>query len=286
MQIIKSTFGLKKKWIFLALIASVFLLIKVTLFAGDLDIGKWYKLYEERLKSICEPYKPEKTIFNTSTEGYVNIEKDKDKVYVIWMDYFTNAKKIYKDNMNNIYKCMILNSQIKSMKLVTDDLIKNSPELNKEIKGKIDEKINKLKFSFDKLKCKQVNEKNDSIQKLTLLRQTTYELCRYHSYLEYLREYNSDLENIELDVKDSYNTNDIVELEKERKNEIDTEISHIYKIYPIAFAAYNQYENNVTIHILLELVKEDYIAFRAALHKSLNPINQVVYKISNAMKLD
>jgi superfamily I DNA/RNA helicase len=181
---------------------------------------------------------------------------------------------------------MILNSQIKSLKLVKEDLIKNNPELNKEIAAKITEKTRKLQLSFDTLKCKNISEENDSIQKLTLLRQTTYELCRYHSYLEYLREYNSNFENLDLPDDDSYNTNYIVKLEKERKDEINNEISHIYKIYPIAFSAYNQYENNVTIHILLELIKEDYVVFREALHNSINPINQVVYKISNAMNID
>jgi hypothetical protein len=32
------------------------------------------------------------------------------------------------------------------------------------------------------------------------------------------------------------------------------------------------------------LLRDDYISFREKLHKSLNPINQVVYKIINAMK--
>ena len=188
--------------------------------------------------------------------------------------------------MNNIYKCMILNSQIKSLELISIDLIKNNPVLNREIKFKISEKIRKLQLSFNALTCTNISKEHDSIQKLVLLKQTTYELCKYHSYLEYLREYNSNFENLDLPDDNSYNTNYIVELEKEKKDEINNEIAHIYKIFPIAFAAYNQYENNVTIHLLLELIKEDYIVFREALHKSINPINQVVYKISNAMKID
>ncbi len=73
-------------------------------------------------------------------------------------------------------------------------------------------------------------------------------------------------------------------LEKQKKTEIDQEIAHTYKIFPIAFDMYNQYENNITIHLLLELIKQDYVVYRQKLHKTLNPINQVVYKIANAMK--
>jgi|TARA_Y100001960_G_C14620461_1_gene800481 hypothetical protein len=66
--------------------------------------------------------------------------------------------------------------------------------------------------------------------------------------------------------------------------EIDAEIEHSYKIYPVAFHAYTEYENNLATHLLLELLKEDFMAFRKSLHKSINPLNQVIYKISNAMK--
>jgi len=68
------------------------------------------------------------------------------------------------------------------------------------------------------------------------------------------------------------------------KSEINDEITHTYKVFPYAYDAYTEYENNITIHFLLELIKEDYIVLREKLNKVLNPINQVVYKISNAMR--
>jgi hypothetical protein len=74
----------------------------------------------------------------------------------------------------------------------------------------------------------------------------------------------------------------LVNLENDRKNQIDNEINHIYKVYPIAFNAYKQYEDNLSTHLLLELIRDDYKILRDNLHKVLNPINQVVYKISNA----
>jgi hypothetical protein len=65
---------------------------------------------------------------------------------------------------------------------------------------------------------------------------------------------------------------------------IDKEIADVDKIFPVIYQAYAEYEDNFVIHKLLELLREDYVAFREQLHKNLNPINQVVYKIANAMK--
>jgi len=108
-----------------------------------------------------------------------------------------------------------------------------------------------------------------------------------NSYLEYLREYNSKYENLIVsDDQESYNSMYLVSQESYRKNQIDEEITHIYKVYPLAFSAYKEYENNLLSHLLLELIKDDYKVLRENLHSVLNPINQVVYKISNAMQPD
>jgi len=76
----------------------------------------------------------------------------------------------------------------------------------------------------------------------------------------------------------------IANLEKKKKKDISNEIERAYKIYPIAFQAYSEYENNLPVHDLLTMLRNDFIEFRLDLHKNINPINQVVYKISNAMK--
>ncbi len=54
----------------------------------------------------------------------------------------------------------------------------------------------------------------------------------------------------------------------------------------MAFNAYKQYEDNFSTHVLLELIQDDYKLVRDNIHWALNPINQVIYKISNAMKLE
>ncbi|MDR0772161.1 MAG: hypothetical protein LBF15_03885 [Candidatus Peribacteria bacterium] len=67
-------------------------------------------------------------------------------------------------------------------------------------------------------------------------------------------------------------------------NALDKEASEIIEVYPVAFKAFSEYENNLVVHIMLELLREDFIVLREKLHQNLNPINQVVYKIANAMK--
>jgi hypothetical protein len=255
---------------------------------------EWYKLYEYRVKKICTAYKPKKIIF--PTESY---ENKKIEIKILWKkldhnglwDGIEEAKNIYRENMNSIYKCAMLNTQIISMNLIKKDLTKNNASLKKKLQKKLDNKINKIKLSQTKLKCLEHNKKDKNpIQKLRVLRQTTYEICKYHSYLEYLREYNSHIKNLvnenqeENKDTESYNITHLANLEKQKKEEIDIEIAHSYKIFPIAFDAYSQYENNISIHLLLELIKEDYIVYRKKLHQTINPINQVVYKIANAMK--
>jgi len=128
------------------------------------------------------------------------------------------------------------------------------------------------------------SSEKESIMKLKILQQTTYETCKYVNYLEYLKERNDKIENVLDEDKDTYTINEIYVAESRKNNEIDEEIDHAYKVFPIAYHAYSEYENNLPIHLLLELLREDFIILREKLHAVLNPINQVVYKISNAMR--
>jgi hypothetical protein len=48
-----------------------------------------------------------------------------------------------------------------------------------------------------KIKCSTSKDTDkDPINKLNILKETSTEMCRYVSYLEYLRDYNSDYANI------------------------------------------------------------------------------------------
>ncbi|MFC1797936.1 hypothetical protein ACFLY2_02030 [Patescibacteria group bacterium] len=147
----------------------------------------------------------------------------------------------------------------------------------------MDSNISLLKTKMEIFNCNESKEKS-SIQKLSVLNQATYQTCKYSSYIEYLKDYNKIIKNnLEKD-KNNYNISEIVNIENEKLAELNKEIEHTYKIFPLAFQAYTEYENNISIHILLELLRDDYITLREKLHDAISPINQVVYKIANAMK--
>ena len=233
-----------------------------------------YNLYKQRTKCICDKY--------NSTSNIVNIKDDYKKIDI---DTYSLAKtkRTHRNNMNNIYKCWLLTTQKKSLLLIKNDLIKKSPTIWKKIEWKIASNIAKIDALVNSLWCTKSKSKN-TVVKLTLLKQATYQTCKYVSYLEYLKDYNRDLKNQFDPKKTRFTPTEIANKQTEEINKIDKEIDHTYKIFPLVFHAYTEYENNITAHFLLQLLRDDYITFREKLHKSLNPINQVVYKIVNAMK--
>lgn len=285
-----------KKFVLISIIVVILIFtLKILLFADDTLNKNWFALYNQRVIDICDTYLYEnnknvqiKKI--TETEKFKKIKvwtwtKNEDEID--WNEAFKIAKEIYENNMNNIYKCWILIAQKSNLDLINKDILKlsNNPDLVKEMWTKLDNIIKKNEISIAKINCKPISNNNDWIQKLSILKQTTYELCRYNAYLEYLKEYNPVYEGIFIDNnKTDYNSMYLVNLEQDRKNKIDIEIKNIYKVFPIAFDSYKQYEDNLSIHLLLGLIKDDYKVLRDTMYKVLNPINQVGYKISNAMK--
>lgn len=193
--------------------------------------------------------------------------------------------------MDSIYDCATSVINHRALETVKK-LIANEPKLNSRLNTSLDLQLGKIISQVSSKtsgKCKISSEKNNLLLKKSILRQTTYELCRYTFYLEYLKEYNERVSSL-VDTTNITNQASVVsianllEKERERKNLINAEIDEVYKAFPIAFKAYSEYENNLVVHLLLELVREDYIVLREELHRNLNPINQVVYKISNAMR--
>ncbi len=267
--------------------------IKKLIFANDLLEKKWYALYEQRVEEICWIYKNVDTKAIIATEEYKRIEYDESttnwETITNWDNVFEEAKETYENNMNNIYKCALFETQISVLTFVKDTVLKtsNNQELSEETENKLNEKIDKIKTERTDLQCRNSND-DDSIKKVEVLEQTTYELCKYHTYLEYLRNYNWYLDRMHSTEDDfsEWTNQKIALFEINRKNELDEELKHIYKVFPMAFNAYKQYEDNFSTHVLLELIQDDYKLVRDDLHKVLNPINQLVYKLSNAMKLE
>lgn len=251
----------------------------------------WYTLYEERVSSFCKEYKindgSSEIIYTIDKDDqFINFEKNPSKA---WKS-IQLAKEQYRKNMDNIYWCATNVVYYRALKQVKEDLLKSNPELDSKLKNKLEEQIKaiELKISQNSNKCKVTSEKNNSIIKKSVLKQTTYEVCKYSFYLEYLKSFNEQMAALDDETKNNQDNaktiQTILQEESKKKNQIQKEMDDAFKVFPIAFKAYSEYENNITIHIYLELLREDYNLLREWLHKSINPINQVVYKISNAMK--
>lgn len=273
------------------LILSIFLSGYV-LNADEKKIPSGYELYTNRNAEICTKYEPENSIFSTQEFPNLNEDTPEDqKIYSIDDNELEVAQKIYVDNVNNIYACAMLWAQERSINFIMQELeeAKKTWPLNKAYTAQL-QNIERLK---EENECLSTNKTNNPTDKKNMLDQLTYQLCEYNNYLEYLKEYNSITANIVQQDKSledgekimqTYNISDIIWKEKEKKNQIENEIKKAYDLYPIALKTYNEYETNLPIHDLLTLLQKDYVDLRLELHKNLNPINQVVYKISNAMK--
>jgi len=250
----------------------------------------WYKLYQEQVKQFCSEYKKtDKTneiiMVMDESKYFKDLEGNKPAWLKPGMD-LELAKKEYEKAMDSIYWCAIYSTYYRELKTIKEDLIKTNPKLNPKLRPKIEAKMKEIEAKIKALdwNCRIKANKNNLV-KNAVLRQTTYETCKYNYYLEYLKEYNQKVWNlIDTKWKKSVWILDITNELSNKLNAIDSEIERTYNTYPIVFQAYNDYENNITSHILLDLLQQDFKVFRLWLHKTLNPLNQVIYKISNAMR--
>lgn len=203
---------------------------------------------------------------------------------------FVVAKAKYRFDQNQIYKCGIYQSQITSLKIVSNLLkIDSTWALKDRLENKIKSKIEIIETKRDKIEC--IKDKWLKLFKKKILDQSTYEYCKYSYYLKFLDYYYADIKNLFWitpweadDLEDKkIDISSITNKRSEILEKIKNEKKHTNKMYDFAFDAYVQYENYLQIHIILELLKDDFIVLRTKLYQTLNPINQVVYKIINAM---
>lgn len=255
-----------------------------------------FEKYECRSDKICKQYDENKKVFNT--EKFKNVESYKEvEIGDILLTsgskqkWIQKAVEIYKQNMNSIYKCGIIGAQKNSLRRLLELPIHEN--VKKSIEPKIHDIIKKLDITANSQKCLNIDTQT-VFNKLGIFRQTTFLTCDYSFYMEYLKDYyNHPAHALGVDPKERENQSEEIQsyslleaadkITAAQKN-ISQELTQAYKVFPIAFHAYSEYENNFPIHFLLELLKEDYYILREKLHEVLNPINQVVYKISNAMK--
>lgn len=261
----------------------------------------FFQLYKSRVTEVCEPYKKytqwtsEKIVpIIFDVKPYENAKDyEKEETVVDSLFFLSNREEKplksavinYKENMNSIYKCAMINSQNNSIKFLKDRLLKNLDwEIKKQIEPKLESLLNKLDIVNKSSDCKWIWK--EIYNKYFILNQVTYETCRYNFYMEYLKSYYWELDNaIDIWDRDSVSITEVSSSSSKIIDAIDDEINHAYKIFPIVFNSYSEFENNYPIHFMLTIIKDDYIALRDKLYKALSPINQVVYKISNAMSI-
>jgi len=294
----------RKKYLKLIYILILFLIWN-KLYSDDNNYSNEYKSYISNVKTICNNalyYKDPETNIETQAviiskeyleaDTYFSIEFLNKNDLDFPKDDYTNipleaVKAQYRYNQNNIYNCWILQSQINSFKIVKELLkLDKSWTLKDTIEKKINSVIKKRNEELKDRKC--ILWKSLWLFKKKILNQTSYEYCKYNFYLEYLNEYyknniSTNIWNSDWSKNNKTTINSINHKINSLSYMIQEEINHTDKMYDFAYNTYIQYENYLQIHILLELLKEDFIIFKTKLRWSLNPINQVVYKIINAM---
>jgi hypothetical protein len=306
---------LKKLKIISSLLLITIILWNITVFAGE-DITKCigktnYELYQCQFTNICKIEKYwlnlnkvvkldkekwwyyEKDISRTTLEkeGYVFFDREELDWEELYRDEYKNLsdldkiKYLYTKNQNKIYKCAVINSQL--LAFIKVKKLLNSTDktgiLKERLVHKLDLKKKKLEKKIKENKCNTIktNWEKKAIKKI-VLDQSTLELCNYRYYLWYLYSKSKwDLTNVLWGEK-VLSASSIEKVKNEQQNEILNEIKHSFKMYPLAFDTYIQYDSFLQLHIILELLKEDYRVFRDKLYLTLRPINQVVYKIINA----
>ena len=255
------------------------------------ETKEWYSLYTCRIKKICEVYKPEKPIYKKEkyseaselSSGYIGADSE--------VPALEEAKRIYRENMWSTYKCVMVQSQKNALNFLKDQLkAEKSGKIDDTIGRQIDLRINKLDLTANTLKC-SLTQKDSFTVKSELLKETTYEMCHYISYLEYLKAFYANTENalwvnnggVNTLHEEGYTVTHISELMSWIQGKIIQEIEHTYKIFPLVFHAYSEYENNFPIHFMLEIIHADFLLLRQKLYETIMPIAQVGYKIINAM---
>ncbi len=259
-----------------------------------------FKLYKCRVENLCTPCitKDAKTIFKT--------EPYKEAKEYVWstrllssniLDPFKKVQKIYKTNMNSIYKCVLLDIQERWLGFLEQVISASDPTnlIGKELNTKISSEKIKVKTKKKALKClwKWEDKSKEQLVKKEVLNQVSLEFCTYSYYLLYLKEYytntkpvlwlpdedtSSSSDNEKMEINDVTNNSTFL------IDSIDDELIRINKVFPLAYYAYSEYEDNYVLHLLLTLIKQDYVLVREQLAKVLWPINQLAYKIKDAMK--
>lgn len=263
-----------------------------------------FEMYECRVTNLCNPCIGDnpKKIFKT--EEYPDADELKSSRRLASfnvLDPFYKVQDIYVENMNSIYKCVLIDIQERWLEYL-EQIISATDKtwlVKKELQTKIWSEKTKIKAKKASLKCTWwwEDSSDETLIKKEVLEQTSLEFCKYSYYLLYLKEYYTINKNLlwitdeEIESDTSWDTenegikiNEVSSWSYYVNKTIDEELIRINKVFPLAYYAYSEYEDNYVLHLMLTLIKQDFVIARDQLAKVLWPINQVAYKIKDAMK--
>jgi hypothetical protein len=137
-----------------------------------------YPLYECRVSEICD-HKPDKLIFNTEEsdeQKYLELEP-------LDSTFLSANQEKYRSNMNNLYKCALIQLQINALEQIA--ALKKDKEVEAKIDARIDRRIEILEAREKAIPCESIDNK-EIYNKKNVLDQATYEICKYTNYLDYI----------------------------------------------------------------------------------------------------
>jgi hypothetical protein len=165
------------------------------------------------------------------------------------------------------------------------------------MKKRITSEKKQITQQMTKYGCRQIPKWQDPSIKSEILNNTTYQECVYRFYMEdylvseYKNNFSAFLKSPQKKWKELMPTklfNSLWSVERltnffgNKISQVNQEVNYTRRVYKQAFVSYNEFERTYEMHLWLSFIFEDYINLRDNLKCLLNPIGQVIYKISNA----
>jgi len=256
--------------------------------ANDAICGSqsWESLYNCRIEQICEGFKSEKPVYNSEDFEPISESQSAYHNQLSLSPALDNAKRLYRENMGNIYKCGLIQSQRNALEFLEEQIRQEaSGQLADTIGNQISQRLQRLELSAGRIGC-ALTDTQTIHNKLNMLRETTYEACKYTNYLEWVREYHKNPNNNIRDtnnVRTRFPNQEFSAILNNIEEDINSEISHTFQVFPLAYQAYTEYENHFPLHFMLTVLRGDYAILRDRLYEVMMPIAQLGYKVINAM---
>lgn len=209
------------------------------------------------------------------------------------------AEKVYKENMSDIYSCA-MNASIESAVWFEKVLLKN--EKTPLVKRAIERWLDSFPNYDNNENCREFDqEKFNELQEI-ILNEAVYEICKYTSYLDVLNNVYLEDANILKNIKtsdaitkkdasymkqeevDQVQLSSIISIQKELQETIEKDMEKAFNVHKLSYTRFNDFLNNLILHMWLEWLRIRIDLFREYLYKVLWPMNQLPWKIINAMK--